>query len=81
MDKINTPNVIGMFGSQTDDRTIFVIQPPAFLVALWKLEAFFAPYPLYLFVIDLPSFDTQKCCYLAVAITTILFSKPDQRQT
>jgi hypothetical protein len=49
-------------------------------MTLRKLKAFFTPYPLYLFVIDLPSFDTQKRCYLAISVSTILFGKPDQRQ-
>ena len=72
--------MIGVFGAQADDRTVFVIKPPAFLMTLGKLKTFFTPEPLYFLMIDLPPFDTQKCCYFTVAITTILLGKPNQRQ-
>lgn len=50
-------------------------------MTLGKLKAFFTPDPLNFLMIYQPSLNAQKRCYLAIPIATILFGKPDQRQT
>jgi len=50
-------------------------------MALWELQAFLTPDPLDLLVIDHPTFEPQQPGDFAIAIATILFGEPDQRQT
>ncbi len=80
MDEVYAPDVVEIFRSQTDNRTVFMIKPLSFLVALRQFQAFFAPYPLNPLVIDVPAFDLQQFCNLAVPVPAILLGKPDQSQ-
>jgi hypothetical protein len=74
------PDVVWMRRPEANDRTVFVIEPSALLVALQKLQPFLTPKPLNLLVIDLPALDAQEFCYLAIAVAPILFSQPYQGQ-
>ena len=58
-----------------------MIEPSAFLVSKWKLQAFFTPKPFDLLVIDFPALDTKQFRDLAVAIPTVLLGQPDQGQS
>jgi len=51
------------------------------IVAIGSLKAFFAPDPLNLLVVYLPTFDAQQFGYLAIAVTPVLFGQPDQGQS
>ncbi len=77
VNKIDAPDVIWILWSQPDDGTIFVIKPFALPVALRELQSLFTPYPFYPFVIDLPTFDPQQFCNLAIAVPAILLGQPD----
>jgi hypothetical protein len=50
-----------------------VIEPPPALVPMRQLQAFLAPDPLDLLVIDGKAFGSQKLTDLAIAIAAILF--------
>ncbi|MEM6758507.1 MAG: hypothetical protein AAF601_03410 [Pseudomonadota bacterium] len=80
MHKIDAPDVIGILRSEPDDRAVLAVQPFAFLVSLWGLQAFFA-HSFDLFMIDCPAFDTQQLGDLAVALAPVLFGQPDHCQT
>ena len=43
MNEVDGPDVVEVFGPQPDDETVFVIKPPAFLMAMGKLQSFFVP--------------------------------------
>lgn len=43
VDKINGPDVVGMDWAQSNDGAVFVVKPPALLVAMGQLQPFFAP--------------------------------------
>ena len=58
-----------------------VIKPLAALVPMRQLQAFLTPDPLDLLVIDAPTFGSQEFADFPVAVTTVLFCQPDQRQT
>ena len=58
MDEINAPDVVRVFRAQADDGAIFMIKTFSFLVALWELQTFFAPYPFDFLVIDGPTFNS-----------------------
>ena len=66
--------------SQPDDGTVLVIKPSSRLVSLWKLKSFLTPEPLDLLVIDPPALDVKELRDLAIAISTVLFCQPDDRQ-
>jgi len=54
-----------------------VIKPLAAFVPMRQLQAFLAPDPLDLLVIDGPAFGSQELTNLAVAVAAILFGKTD----
>ena len=72
--------MVGVLGPQADDRCSVVIKPLAAFVPLRELEAFFAPDPLDLLVIDGPALDPQKLACLPIAVAAILFGQTDQGQ-
>jgi hypothetical protein len=45
------------------------------------LKTFFAPDPLNLLVVHLPTFDAQQFGYLAIAVALVLLGQPDQGQS
>jgi len=65
VNKIDAPDVALVFWTQADDGTAFVM--------LRQLHPFFLPEQFYLFVVDLPVFNTDKFSDLAIVVTAILF--------
>src|SRR6185503_20267628 len=57
-----------------------MIEPPPAFVPIRQLQAFLAPDPLDLFVIDDPALDPQKFADLPVTVAAILLGQPDQGQ-
>ena len=55
MDEVYRPDMIGLLGSQTDNRSIVMVEPLAALVPVRQLQAFLTPYPRNLLVIDRPA--------------------------
>ena len=80
MHEVDAPDVVRMGRPQPDDRSILMIEPPAFLVPLRQLQSLFAPDPLNLLMVYLPALDTQQLRYLAIAVAAILLCQPDQSQ-
>lgn len=78
MDEVDAPDVIGIKWPQSDHGAVLMIKPFPPFMTMWELQSLFAPEPFHLLVIDLPAFDTQKLCDLAIAITAILFGKAYQ---
>jgi len=58
---------------QADNRCIVAIKPLAAFMPVRQLQAFLAPNPFDLLVIDDPAFGPQKLADLAVAVAAILF--------
>lgn len=58
-----------------------MIEPLTLLVPLRKLQAFLAPKPLDLLVVDPPALGLKQFTDLAIAVTAILLGEPDQGQT
>ena len=81
MYKVDAPDVVRMGWPQPYDRSILVVEPSALLVPLRQLKAFFAPDPLNLLVVHLPTFDAQQFGYLAIAVASVLLGQPDQGQS
>jgi hypothetical protein len=73
--------MVGIQWSETDDRTVFVVEALTLLVSLGKLQSLFTPDAFDPFVIDLPSFNAKEFCNLAISIATVLLGQSDQRQT
>ena len=46
MHEVDAPDMVLVLWSEADDRTILVVEPFAFLMALWELQAFLTPEPL-----------------------------------
>lgn len=80
MHKVNTPDVVLILWPQSDDRTVFVIQPFTLFVTLRQLQAFLSPQPFHAFVIDVLTFHAQKSSDLTVSVPTIHLGQPDQSQ-
>ncbi len=80
MHEVDRPDMVWMCRPEPDDRAVFVIKPPAFLVALWKLQPFFPPQSFDLLVVHLPAFDAQEFGYLSIAVPTILLGQTDECQ-
>ncbi len=81
MYKVDAPDVVRMGRPQPYDRSILVVEPSALLVPLRQLKAFFAPDPLNLLVVHLPTFDAQQFGYLAIAVAPVLLGQLDQGQS
>jgi len=79
--KVDAPDVVRMGRPQPYDRSILVVEPSALLVPLRQLQAFFAPDPLNLLVVHLPTFDAQQFGYLAIAVAPVLLGQLDQGQS
>nr|WP_068317698.1 hypothetical protein [Aliiruegeria sabulilitoris] len=77
MARIDAPDVIGVRRSQSNDRAVLVIEAALLLVTLRLLEAFLAPEPLHLLVVDAPALDPQQLCHLSIAITPIALRQSD----
>ena len=80
MNEVDTPDVVGILGTQANDRAVLVVKPFPLLMTLRQLQTFFAPQSLDLLVIDRPAFDTQQRRYLAITIAAILLGETDQCQ-
>jgi len=77
MNKVYAPDVTGILGAQSDDRTVFVIQPFPFLMAMRQLQTLFPPQPFNLLVINHPAFHAKQLSNLAITISTILLGQSD----
>ena len=95
MNEVDGPDVVGVCGPQPDNGTVFVIKPPALLMAMGKC----GPSSLNKRSIVVqekwstgsffdpsnygytPAFHSQQGCDFPVAITAISLGKPDHRQT
>lgn len=80
MDKVDAPDMIGILRTQPNDRTVIVVKSFTLLMSFGKLQSFLAPDTLYPLVIDLPAFNAEQFCNLAIPIPAILFGQPDQGQ-
>ena len=78
MNKIDAPDVAGIFGPQADHRSIMMIQPFAFLMPVGLLQTFFIPKALYFLVVYPPTLHAQQLTNLTIAILPILLGQPDQ---
>ena len=58
-----------------------MIKPLTAFMTRRELQAFLAPYSFDLFVIDIPALNAKELGDLAITVTPVLFSEPDQRQT
>ena len=72
--------MVGVCGPQPDDGAVFVIKPFTLLVPMRQLQTLLTPEALDFLVVNTPAFYTQQGCDFPIAITPILFGKPDPRQ-
>jgi hypothetical protein len=79
VDEVDAPDVVRVHRPEPDDRAVLVVEPSTLLVSLRQLQPFLSPDPLDLLVIDLPAFDAQELCDLAIAVPAVLLGQSDQR--
>ena len=80
VNKVDAPDVVGVFRPQTDDGAVLVIEPFPLLVPLGELQSFLPPQSLDTLVVDLPAFHLHQLGDLAIAISAVLLGEADQRQ-
>ena len=69
MDEVDAPDVIRVFGAQTDDGTIFVIQPLLLFMALRQLQTFFPPQALnFLAIPSAPELARRPSSYTLISV-------------
>ena len=72
MDEVYRPDMIGVLGSQTDNRSIVMIEPLAALLPVRQLQAFLTPDPRNFLVIDRSALSPQKFADLPISVVAIL---------
>jgi len=78
VDDVHTPYMVRVRRPQSDDGTVFVIEPLALSVPVRQLQTLLLPEALHLLVVHRPTFDTQQLRHLAIAIAPVLLRQSDQ---